>query len=196
MSKILWPVKYVADEVQKFRHICGQFYFSVAKGGQFYFSVAKGGLKSLDRIGKASENSFRTVTLKEITDFVDWDIHENNWFQVWGIVMRQQEKGVPIGGFLSAQLMCIWALATEHRFAELPEKLKLLEPVFAKWPKDLLALHIKPSPMLTFPHVAFVVHDRYLFETRGMQVCRAGSALRIDSSSLCALTMSTYLFLQ
>ena len=79
----------------------------------------------MDRIGKASENSFRTVTLTEVTDFVSWDIHENNWFQVWGVVMQQQEKDVPIGGFLSAQRMCIWALATEHHFAESPDKLKL-----------------------------------------------------------------------
>ena len=52
-EKILWAVKYVADEFPKFRRI----------RGHFYFSIAKGGLKSLDRIGKASENSFRTVTL-------------------------------------------------------------------------------------------------------------------------------------
>ena len=36
---------------------------------------------------KASENSFRTITLDEVPDFVKWDIHHNNWFQVWGTVM-------------------------------------------------------------------------------------------------------------
>ena len=111
-GKILWALKYVADEVRKFRRI----------RGQFHFSIAKGGLKSLDRTGKAFENSFRTVALTEVPHFVNWDIHENNWFQVWGVVMRQQEKGVPIGGFLSARLMCIWALATEHHFTESRDK--------------------------------------------------------------------------
>ena len=53
IKKILWAVKYVADEVPKFWRI----------RGHFYFSTAKGGLKSLDGIGKASENSFRTMTL-------------------------------------------------------------------------------------------------------------------------------------
>ena len=118
-GQILWAVKYVADEVRKFRGM----------RGQLHFSIAKGGLKSLDRIGKASDQSFPTATLAEVTDFVSWGIHENNWFQVWGIVMRQQEKGVPIGDFWSAQLMCIWALATHHHFTESPEKLKVLKPV-------------------------------------------------------------------
>ena len=109
------------------------------------------------------------MTLAEVTDFVSWDIHENNWFQVWGVVMRQQETGVLIGGFLSAQLMCIQALATEHHFAESPEKLKLLQPVLQKWPQNLPALQIKPGPLLTFPQVAFVPHERKLFEQQGMQ---------------------------
>ena len=158
-GKILWAMKYVADEVRKFRRM----------RGQFYFSKAKAGIKSLDRIGKASDQSFRSVTLAEVTDFVSWGIHENNSFQVWGIVMRQQEKGVPIGGFLSAQLMCIWALATKHHFIESPDKLKLLKPLLQRWPKHLPPLHIKPRPLTTFPHAAFVPHNRRFFENQGMQ---------------------------
>ena len=75
--------------------------------GGFWFSIAKGGLKSLDRIGKASDKGFRTIDLDEVISFVDWDMHYNNLFCLWGIVLKQQEKGVPIGGFLSAQLMCL-----------------------------------------------------------------------------------------
>ena len=76
---------------------------------------------------------------------------------------------VPIGGFLSAQLMCIWGLAIEHSFAESPNKLRLLQPVFDAWPAGLPALHIKPGPTLTFPHVAFVPRDRTYFEAHSMQ---------------------------
>ena len=35
--------------------------------------------------------------------------------------------------------------------------------------QNLLALRIKPGPLLTFPHVAFVHHDKKLFEQQGMQ---------------------------
>ena len=102
----------------------------------FIAAWRQGGLKLLNRIGNASERSFRTVRLAKVTHFVSWDIHENNWFQVWGVVMRQQEKGVPIGVFLSAQLMCICSLATEHHFNESPEKVKLLQPFLQNCPQN------------------------------------------------------------
>ena len=42
-----------------------------------------------------------------------WDLDHNTLFEFNGWVLSQNTKGVPIRGFLSAQLMCLWALVEE-----------------------------------------------------------------------------------
>ena len=67
----------------------------------------------LDHIGKAADGGFRAVPLEDVFQFVRWDLEHNTLFEVDGWVLTQNIKGVPIGGFWSAQLMCIWALVQE-----------------------------------------------------------------------------------
>ena len=90
--------------------------------GGFHVAIAKGSMRLLDRIGTATGRHFRTYTLQEVTYFVNWDLHYNTLFAVWGIVLEQGKRGVPIGGYIIARLMCIWALIQEHTFFEDPAK--------------------------------------------------------------------------
>ena len=73
----------------------------------FCFSIAKGGLCMLDRVGHAADRNFRVFTIENVLQFVDWDLEDNPLFALWGVVMKQAKRGVPIGGYPSAQLMCI-----------------------------------------------------------------------------------------
>ena len=70
----------------------------------FCFSIAKGGMRPLDRVGHAADRNFRVYTIQNVLDFVNWDLNDNTLFTLWGIVMRQAKKGVPIGGYLSAHV--------------------------------------------------------------------------------------------
>ena len=136
--------------------------------GGFWFSIAKGGLKSLDRVGKASDKGFRTIHLDEVVSFVNWDMHFNNLLCLWGVILKQQKKGIPIGGLLSAQLMCLWALICEYNSLESDDKQALLQPVLSPWPDALPQPVIKPGPVLTFPFVAYVPTSRDMFDDQGM----------------------------
>ena len=82
-------------------------------GGDLWFSIAKGGDKTLDHIGKGSESKHRLVNLRDVLEFVKWDIFHNTEFVFGCIVMSQGDKGVPIGGFLSAQLCVLWGIFRE-----------------------------------------------------------------------------------
>ena len=138
-TAVLDSVRKAASIVKSHRKICGGFWFSVAKGG----------LKSLDRIGKASDKGFRTIDLDEVVSFVDWDMHCNNMFCLWGVVLKQQE--------------------CEYNFLESEDKTSLLRPVFNAWPAHVPQPVIKPGPTLTFPFVAYVPAERKVFDDQGMQ---------------------------
>ena len=86
--------------------------------GNFFFSIAKGGERSMDRIGKAADRGFRAVPHEDVLKFVRWDLDHNTLFEMDGWVLKQNITGVPIGGFLSAQLMCIWARVQEITFMQ------------------------------------------------------------------------------
>ena len=86
--------------------------------GNFFFSIAKGGERSPDRIGKAAHRGFRAVPLEDVLKFARWDLDHNTLFEMDGWVLNQNIKGVPIGAFLSAQLMCIRALVQEITFMQ------------------------------------------------------------------------------
>ena len=93
-----------------------------------------------------------------------WDLNSNALFEY----QKQNIKGVPIGGFLSALLMCIWALVQKITFME------CLGPVFdeieRQWDLSLhLPISLSPAPTLTFPKVAWVPKDVGLFNREGMR---------------------------
>ena len=136
--------------------------------GEFWFSVAKRNLKSLDHVGKASGQDFRLVPLEDLLNFVRWDMHFNNLFVVWGFTIRQQEKGVPIGGFLSAQLMCLCLLGIEYQFVENANRHDMLCPALQKWPKDFQCPVLLCGMSLSFPFTAFVPRNTNLFHESGM----------------------------
>ena len=79
----------------------------------FFFGIARGGERLLDRTGKVSDKGFRVVPLDNVLNFVCWDINCNTTFEYNGWVLNQNIKGVPVGGFQSAQLLCPWALVKE-----------------------------------------------------------------------------------
>lgn len=45
--------------------------------GNFWFSIAKGSEKTLDRLGKASNQLHRTLSLEQVAKFVKWDVFHN-----------------------------------------------------------------------------------------------------------------------
>ena len=77
---------------------------------QFWFAIAKGGLKTLDRIGQASSDGYFLFSEAELLRFVDFDIYNNNVFTMGPIILKQGANGVPIGGFVLAQLAELWAM--------------------------------------------------------------------------------------
>ena len=135
--------------------------------GNFFFSIAKGGERSLDRIGKAADRGFRAVPLEDFLNLVRWDLDHNTLFEKDGLVLNQNIKGVPIGGFLSAQLMCIRALVQEITF------MQNQVPIFSKvrkqwdnkvWPK----MTFTPGQQVARPEMAWVPKDVGCFNSHGM----------------------------
>ena len=87
--KVANAVRKVAATVKSYRRM----------HNTFCFSIAKGGLRMLDRVGHAADRNFRVFTINNVLDFVDWDLEDNTLFALWGIVMKQAKRGVPIGGY-------------------------------------------------------------------------------------------------
>ena len=89
-SCVVDAVSKAADIVQK----------KTQNQGRFRFSIAKGGLKCPDRVGKASDKGFRTVSLDKVLFFVKWDIHHNNSLSLWGVIMKPTKERSPHRGFM------------------------------------------------------------------------------------------------
>ena len=70
---------------------------------RLWFSIAKGGLRHLDRIGLASSSDFYGINFDQVLRYVLFDISQCNLFTLGQLIIQQGIKGVPIGGFLSAQ---------------------------------------------------------------------------------------------
>ena len=83
-------------------------------GGQFFFSLAKGNMRQLDWLGASSSKTFTILCSAEVEQFVKFDVTECNLLVLGNLILKQGRKGVPIGGFLSAQLAELWALWREH----------------------------------------------------------------------------------
>ena len=52
----------------------------------------------------------------ELLRFMEYDIYYNNLFTMGPLIMHQGAKGVPIGGFVSAQIAEFWAMWRELFF--------------------------------------------------------------------------------
>ena len=107
-----------------------------------------------------------------------WDIFHNTEFVFGSIVMSQGDKGVPIGGFLSAQLCVLWGIFRELLLFddEVEEKRRggvdsfseIIKSVEKKWNPPLTPLHFARSGVLTFPQYVVVPKDKGTFNSAGM----------------------------
>ena len=86
------------------------------RGCAEFFALHKSGEKALDRLGTASSADFRVISRQELLDFVSWDLHHNTGLVLGPLLLKQGDRGVPIGGHLSAQLAELWALARELKY--------------------------------------------------------------------------------
>ena len=69
--------------------------------------------RHLDRIGKSSAPGFVVIDEGVIERFVDFDLTDNVLFTAGSVVLMQGGKGVPTGGFISAQASELWAMWRE-----------------------------------------------------------------------------------
>ena len=135
--------------------------------GNFLFSIAKGGERSLDRIGEAAYRGFRAVPLEDVLKFVRWDLDHKTLFEMYGWVLNENIKGVPIGGFLSAQLMCIWALVQEITFMQ--NQVPIFREVRKQWDNKVWPkMTLTPSQQVAYLEVAWVPKDVSFFNSHGM----------------------------
>ena len=79
-----------------------------------WFSIHKSGERSLDRLGKSSCEDFFCFESTAVVKYVKWDLFNNTLFCVGPLVMAQGKRGVPIGGFISAQCAELWCIYREH----------------------------------------------------------------------------------
>ena len=126
MDDMFWeiPPSEITSAIEwAFRKVAG-------KNRLFWASIHRGGLKEPDRKGTGSSSNFRSINEAEIKDYVAFDTKSNNLFHVGPTTLRQGLKGVPIGGFLSAQLSEIWAIWREVMWLgqeNLPKVAKVIE---------------------------------------------------------------------
>ena len=62
-------------------------------------------MKKLDRLGQGSSWDYVSISEEGVMRYVLFDIEDDTQLGFGGLVLRQGGKGVPIGGFLSAQLV-------------------------------------------------------------------------------------------
>ena len=53
------------------------------------------------------------MNLRDVLKFVTWDVFHNTEFVFGSVFLAQGDKGVPIGGFLFAQLCVLWGVFRE-----------------------------------------------------------------------------------
>ena len=138
--------------------------------GKLWFSVAKGGDKARDRVGKATCQFFYTIPLDAVMRYVRWDIRHNVWFCPGPVLMAQGDKGVPIGGFLSAQQMILWAISKERKLFQHDSCMRIMSQVQTQVRrKHGVSMTFKPGPMLTFPRNNVLPKNKQFFATYGMK---------------------------
>ena len=125
------------------------------RGCAKFFSLHKFGEKTLDRLGTATGVDFRVMSRSELPAFVTWDLHHNTGLVLPQLLLWQGDRGVPIGGHLSAQLAELWALARELGWVFGDRKPELLEA----WQEALCARVRDPKKPVDISHVRLSVTD-------------------------------------
>ena len=113
------------------------------------FSVSKES-KALDRLGKASTKGFVIVSQDALERFVSFDLFDNILFIAGAVILQQNGKGVPIGGFISAPAAELWAMWKEARSTSEESRSALTSKrnaVLGKPPRDWAELQ-PPQPLL------------------------------------------------
>ena len=106
--------------------------------------------KALDRLGKASTKGFVIVGQDALERFVDFDLFDNILFTAGAVIVQQNGKGVPIGGFILAQTAGLWAMWKEARLTSDESRNALTSEwnaVLKQPPKDWAELQT-PCPLL------------------------------------------------
>ena len=104
------------------------------------FAVSKAD-KHLDHIGSAASNAFLNVTQDLVTRFVRFDTYDNVLFVAGPVILRQGLRGVPIGGFISAQLAEIWAIwreVTVLHGEQVPQTIQDIHSAIRQPPRDFV----------------------------------------------------------
>ena len=137
---------------------------------ELWFSIASANDRHTDRIGKSADSDFTVLSFEQIHKYVVWELYHNTYFCVDQILMRQGERGVPIGGFLSAQLMVLYAIAQEIKIMNPTGMQKHMKKVSRKYCKEKLpAFQFSAGPELTFQRPPLAPRISTFFESYGMK---------------------------
>ena len=135
-----------------------------------WFSIARGNDRHRDRVGKNSQSAFLNVHFQQVYDYVMWDLLQNTFFCCDSILLRQGPQGVPIGGFLSAQIMVLWAIFCESVLLDRDSSQKHMQTVNEGLSrKGLPHCTFTPGPQLTFPKDIVLFRRRDFFACYGMR---------------------------
>ena len=95
----------------------------------------------LDHIGSAASNAFLNLTQDMVTRFLRFDTYDNVLFVAGPVILRQGLRGVPIGGFISAQLAEIWAIwreVTVLHGEQVPQTIQDIHSAIRQPPRDFV----------------------------------------------------------
>ena len=101
-TDVKWAVQWALNAVRA-KHRATNLSFSASKESNH-----------LDRIGRSTAPGYTVVREECVSRFVDFDLDNNVLFTAGGVILAQGGKGVPIGGFISAQAAEIWAIWKDH----------------------------------------------------------------------------------
>ena len=117
---------------------CTEFQFKRGRPARF-FAISKDS-KNEDYLGRPCSTHFWELSSDTVIACVEWELEHNSFFEVrgedGGSVVLKQEKGLPIGGHLSAALVELVAL---HR--ELLQSCVPLEYIECPLPRQLFSCY-------------------------------------------------------
>ena len=95
-------------------HWLVQYVKGVKRAPYLWLSIAMGNAKDLDKVGKSSAKGFTNINEDQILRFIEFEVFHNTLFCMGRVILEQGSRGVPIGGFTSAQIAEIWCCWKEH----------------------------------------------------------------------------------